>query len=106
GLSQHPAEADWEWEPEAEPGVPGVDDDPLRNAAAQLQASIGAHRVQEFGECIPEFGDMNEMPWAEEGLRPDDQVRSAAHEHKLVERTLKLGPMAIELLRYFTDNPG
>ena len=107
-LSQHTAEAevDWEWEPEAEPEVPDVDDDPLRNAAAQLQASIGAHRMQEFGEGIPGFGDVGEMPWAEEGLRLDDQMSSAAQEHKLVERTLKLGPMAIELLRYFADNPG
>ncbi|WP_312512418.1 hypothetical protein [Stutzerimonas nitrititolerans] len=107
-LSQHTAEAevDWEWEPEAEPEVPGVDDDLLRDAAAQLQASIGAHRVLEFGEGIPGFGDVSEMPWAEEGLRSDDQMCSAAQEHKLVERTLKLGPMAIELLRYFADNPG
>lgn len=108
GLSQRTADVgvDWEWEPEAEPEVPCVDDDPLRNAAAQLQASIGAHRVQEFGEGIPVFGDVSEMSWAEGGLRPDDQMCSAAQEHKLVERTSKLGPMAIELLRYFTDNPG
>ncbi|NNT95761.1 hypothetical protein [Stutzerimonas nitrititolerans] len=107
-LFQYTAEAevDWEWEPEAEPEVPDVDDDPLRNSAAQLQASIGAHRMQEFGEGIPGFDDVSEMPWAEGGLRLDDQMSGAAQEHKLVERTLKLGPMAIELLRYFADNPG
>lgn len=107
-FPQDPAEAefDWEWESEPEPDVPVVDDYPLRNAAAQLQASIGTHRPEVSGESIPGLGDVSDISWVEEDMRPDNQMRRDSQEHKIVERTLELGPMAIELLRYFTDNPG
>lgn len=100
------AEFDWDWESEAVPDVLNVDDYPLRNAAAQLQASIGTHRPEVSEESIPGLGDVSDISWVEEDMRPDDQMRKDSPEHKIVERTLELGPMAIELLRYFTDNPG
>lgn len=104
--SESESEFDWEWEPEPEPDVLGVDDYLLRNAAAQLQASIGTHRPEFSEESIPGFSDVSDVSRVEEDMRPDDQVPRDSQEHKIVERTLELGPIAIELLRYFTDNPG
>ena len=100
------AEFDWEWESEAEPEVLVMDDYPLRNAAAQLQESIGNHRPEVSEESIPRLCDVSDISWVEEGMHPDDQVQRDSQDQKIIERTLELGPMAIELLRYFTDNPG
>ena len=69
------AEFDWDWESEAVPDVLNVDDYPLRNAAAQLQASIGTHRPEVSEESIPGLGDVSDISWVEEDMRPDDQMR-------------------------------
>lgn len=100
------AEFDWEWESEAEPEVLVMDDYPLRKAAAQLQESIGNHRPEVSEESILGLCDVSDISWVEEGMHPDDQVQRDSQDQKIIERTLELGPMAIELLRYFTDNPG
>jgi len=107
-ASGAPAERDpgWEWAPADEPDRPIVDDDALRQSALQTQVTMGACRVLETGNAIPDFDDAADMSWIEEGPRMPGIGASGDHEARLVERTASLGPMALDLLRYFSDNPG
>lgn len=107
-ASDAPAEPDpgWEWAPADEPGRPRLDDDALRQAALQAQVTMGACRAVETGDAIPDFGDAADMSWVEERPRTPNVGASDDREARLVERTAGLGSMALDLLRYFADNPG
>lgn len=96
-------EEDWAWLPSAdESGLPDVDDSSLRAAAASVQEGIGSYRAKESGEQIPGFEDL---------LGEKNRVASlpggaVLSENVLLERTSRLGVIALDLLKYFFNNPG
>lgn len=95
--STHPSEMDWDWSPSPnEFEMPEVDDSSLRATANNLQESIGSYRAKESGAPIPGFEDLALSPTGDALL----------NESALLERTLQLGKTALDLLRYFSDNPG
>ncbi len=109
---EHPAasvhsdtELDWEWSPSPDTTeAPKVDDHLLRAAACRIQERIGRYKAKEAGAPIPEFGDAintESMP-----LTPHLTTKNTPADRALVERTLKLGPVAIDVLKYFSYNPG
>lgn len=100
------ADLDWEWAPSSEePEAPDVDDRSLRTVAAGTQESIGAYRAKELGSKIPEFEELTD---GEAWLQVSPTLASSMNHNEsvLLERTAKLGQTALDLLRYFSDNPG
>lgn len=99
---------DWEWAPSNEVEKPNLDDSTLRSDAALIQEGIGSYKASEAGATIPELCDLaGDEAWLEatSTLVARDQ-QSSVHESVLVDRTAKLGDTALDLLRYFADNPG
>jgi hypothetical protein len=99
------ADEDWDWAPSTEEfQAPDVDDSALRTAAAGLQERIGAHRPNEKGAEVLDFGDCIDPALFETILgqtgagNPSDNV--------LLTRVATLGTTALDILRYFADNPG
>lgn len=99
------ADLAWEWAP-SEEGLeaPDVDDNVLRTAAADIQESLGAHRAIEVGASIPGFEDLDHEPWLDGA--PEVAPSLGNNESVLLERIARLGTIALDLLRYFADNPG
>lgn len=95
----------WEWAASPEElAAPDVDDSALRSAAADLQVSIGAYRAKETGARILEFEELGDSAFLQVA-----QSRTNDHHHDeslILERVAKLGATALDLLRYFADNPG
>lgn len=97
------------WQPEQESQIPTVDDVPLRTEARSVQEHIGAHAIQEGGLVIDGLDEIpDEQEWeiaapvaAEPSKRPASEGDSL-----LMQRTLSLGSTALDVLRYFADNPG
>lgn len=99
----HSTEEDWAWIPstdESEP--PAVDDNSLRAAAANVQEGIGSYRAKESGEQIPGFEELLDEQYPVANLSGGALLT----ESLLIERTSRLGVIALDLLRYFSDNPG
>lgn len=93
---------DWEWSACLDDSEkPDVDDSSLRATASNLQESIGSYRARESGAPIPGFEDLTEQ---ETFISPINTP--LLNESALLERTLQLGNTALDLLRYFSDNPG
>lgn len=98
-----------DWIPEPESQLPSVDDTYLKAEARSIQAGIGAHATLENGLVIEGLGEIpDEQEWeiaapvaAEPSKRPASEGDSL-----LMQRTLSLGSTALDILRYFADNPG
>lgn len=98
---------DWDWIPADEAQKPEVDDQVLRTQAECTQETIGAYRTIERGAVISGLAEsLSESVWVEELLLPPQGRTSSLGENTLLERTAKLGTIALDLLRYFADNPG
>lgn len=94
---------DWEWSASPdESEKPDVDDSSLRATASNLQESIGSYRARESGTPIPGFEDLTSGQ--ETFISPIDVP--LLNERALIERTSQLGMIALDLLRYFSNNPG
>ncbi len=101
-----PEDSDWLWAAAQDPVKPEVDDTALRRAAQQMQADIGRHVALESGEAIPGFDDPGDASWPQEPSDTPAAESGSESERRLLERTARLGPVALDLLRYFSDNPG
>lgn len=98
---------DWDWAATDEIETPEIDDKHLRAVAGQIQGAIGAYRSQEKGVVIPNLVDPFEGTLLiEESTLPPPRSTRSPEERILVERTARLGTVALDLLRYFADNPG
>lgn len=98
---------DWDWIPADETQKPDVDDQALRTQAECAQETIGAYRTIERGAVISDLTEpLSESVWVEELLLPPKGRTPSPEENTLLERTAKLGTIALDLLRYFADNPG
>lgn len=98
---------DWDWIPADETQKPEVDDQALRTQAECAQETIGAYRIIERGAVISDLAEsQSESVWVEELLLPPKGRTPSLGENTLLERTAKLGTIALDLLRYFADNPG
>ena len=98
---------DWDWIPADETQKPDVDDQALRTQAECAQETIGAYRTIERGAVISDLTEpLSESVWVEELLLPPKGRTPSLGENTLLERTAKLGTIALDLLRYFADNPG
>src|SRR5690606_2029770 len=74
-------------------------------AAATIQEAIGTYRAKETGAIIPGFGDLDIEASTSQTSATSADIQSQ-REQALLERTANLGHTALELLRYFADNPG
>jgi len=98
--------SDWDWTPASEIRAPSVNDFDLRQEAERLQQTIGAFRASEQGTVIPNLNEpIDQLSWMLESTSTQSES-VAPKEITLVERTVKLGNTALDLLRYFADNPG
>lgn len=104
--TQPETDSDWEWSPSGEAlDAPDVDDSSLRTVAASLQESIGAYRAIELGAKIPEFEELVDgKAWLQDA--PTSESDKNHNESVLLDRTSRLGQTALDLLKYFSDNPG
>lgn len=94
---------DWDWSPTLnEFEMPEVDDSSLRATATDLQESIGSYIARELGAPIPGFEDLA----TEQQTFTSSTGEAFLNESALLERTSQLGRIALDLLRYFSDNPG
>lgn len=99
-------DSDWEWAPSKEDiDAPNVDDSLLRSAALSLQQSIGAYSAEERGANIPGFEELSDHKAWPEVVSVLGGAKNQ-NEKVLLERVSKLGQTALDLLRYFSDNPG
>lgn len=105
-VETSPDEPDWLWTAAEDQVKPELDDTALREAAQQMQADIGRHIALETGEAIPGFDDPDDPSWPQEPLDVPAAESGSESEKTLLERTARLGPVALDLLRYFSDNPG
>lgn len=100
-----PVDLDWEWAAAAEElEAPDVDDSALRAVAGGLQESIGVYSAKETGARFIELEEL-----ADSTLLLDVARRTSDHHQKeamLLKRVARLGSVALDLLRYFADNPG
>lgn len=108
--SAPPSETDtsWEWTPVLEElEAPDVDDHSLKAAAAVVQESIGTYQPMESGAIIPDFGELpQENSQWQTTTAPESIQSQEERESALLKRTAGLGQTALEVLRYFADNPG
>lgn len=99
--------SDWDWMPAQETSAPRVNDLDLRKEAERVQKTIGIFRSSEQGAVIPDLNVREgEFAWMHESSPTTQYSNAARMESALVERTAKLGSIALDLLRYFADNPG
>ncbi|WP_143517038.1 hypothetical protein [Pseudomonas fluorescens] len=97
----------WDWTAADEIQIPEIDDRDLRAVAGQIQGAIGTYRSSEKGTVIPSLvGPFDGALLNEESIPPSSARTRSPEERVLVERTAKLGTVALDLLRYFADNPG
>ena len=97
----------WDWTATDEIQIPEIDDMDLRAVAGQIQGAIGTYRPLEKGTVTPSLvGPFDSTLWNEESILPTPASTRSPEERVLVERTGKLGTVALDLLRYFADNPG
>lgn len=96
------------WQPEQESRIPTVDDVPLRTEARAIQENIGTHAMEEGGLIIRGLDEMpDEQDWelsapvSEPSKRP-----TSVEDNLLLQRVMSLGSTALDVLRYFADNPG
>lgn len=105
--TQSETDMSWEWTPAIEElEAPNVDDHSLKAAAADIQERIGAYQAKESGAIIPELGEMTQESSQWQAPPPSSSQSQEERERILLERTAALGETALELLRYFADNPG
>jgi hypothetical protein len=98
---------DWDWVPAEETQKPKIDDQALRTQAECVQETLGAYRTIERGAVISDLAEsLSESVWVEELLLPPRGSTPSLGENTLLERTAKLGTIALDILRYFADNPG
>ncbi|MBX9754582.1 MAG: hypothetical protein K2X80_07485 [Pseudomonadaceae bacterium] len=98
---------DWDWVPAEETQKPKIDDQALRKQAECVQETLGAYRTKERGAVISDLAEsLSESVWVEELLLPPQGRTPSPGENTLLERTAKLGTIALDILRYFADNPG
>ncbi len=103
---QPKTDSDWEWAPSREElDAPDVDDSSLRKVAASLQERIGIYRAIESGTKVPE---LEELASGKGWLQPATSMASDKNHNDsaLLDRTSRLGQTALDLLKYFSDNPG
>lgn len=95
------------WLPAGETQAPAVDDSALRNAARGIQDSIGAHHMQKAGAVVVGLGEMpDEQDWELSPASEPAERPVTSQDNILVQRTSSLGSIALDVLRYFADNPG
>ena len=98
---------DWNWTASDEVRTPEIDDIGLRAIASQVQGAIGSYASVEKGAVIPSLAEpFDSALWAEKTTLPTPTSKISPAEIALVERTAKLGTVAMDVLRYFSDNPG
>ncbi len=96
-------EDNWDWSPSPdETEIPDVDDSSLRANASKLQESIGLYQKIESDKSIPGFEDLHDEK--DNVINPPNNA--LVNESALLERTSKLDKIGLDLLRYFSDNPG
>lgn len=95
----------WEWVPlDEELQAPDVDDSSIRNTAVALQEHIGGYKPKELGAKIPELDNLDGVKsLLDVSLQQNSR---SSEETMLLQRTANLGKAALDLLRYFSDNPG
>lgn len=96
------------WQPEHESKIPAVDDVPLRTEARSIQEHIGAHAMDEGGLVIEGLDVMpDEQHWELSAPVSEPSKRSdSVEDNLLLQRIMSLGSTALDVLRYFADNPG
>jgi hypothetical protein len=100
-------ENDWDWESEDEMLAPRIEDQHLREAANRTQQAIGNYRPTEDGQWVPELAEsFEDSVWGHNQLIVEHPNGSSRGENTLMERTAQLGEIALDVLRYFVDNPG
>ncbi|MCV4290039.1 hypothetical protein OH708_19140 [Pseudomonas capsici] len=98
---------DWDWVATDEIPIPEIDDRHLRAVAGRIQGAIGTYRSLEKGAVIPSLVEpFDELIWDEGSILPSPVSTRSSEERVLIERTARLGTVALDLLRYFADNPG
>jgi hypothetical protein len=105
-IEWHQAEdEDWDWAASPdEVEAPDIDDSALRTAAADLQGRIGAHRPEETGAKALDFEeDVNTAIFQ---IPPEHAGDPLSNDRLIVERVATLGSAALDVLKYFADNPG
>jgi hypothetical protein len=106
-LHEETGSAEWDWTAAEETHAPSVDDTTLRNLAGKIQETMGSHRAADEGPVVPYFESQLEDPvWLNEPVTRLENKTASLKETMLIERTAKLGPIGLDLLRYFADNPG
>lgn len=106
-LLENEDENDWGWESEDEMLAPRIEDKHLREAANRTQQAIGNYRPTEDGQCAPDLGESYEdFVWGDNRLIVDHPNGASHGENTLMKRTALLGETALDVLRYFADNPG
>lgn len=106
-IAEDAALQDWDWMATDEIQHPEIDDKSLRAVAGRIQEAIGTYRSLEKGTMIPSLvGPIDDTPSDEDSALPQYANTRSSEERVLVERTAKLGMVALDLLRYFADNPG
>jgi hypothetical protein len=105
-VSERPeTELDWDWSPSTEASdAPEIDDHRLRAAALEVQDRIGTYVAKESDAPIPGFDET--IDWETLPANPPVVTDRNQAEEALIERTIKLGKVALDLLRYFSYNPG
>jgi len=98
---------DWDWTPAGEVHAPEIDDRSLREEAVQIQGLIGTFRPPEHGVLVAGFADpLEDFDFGEKLVISSQGHTTPQAENVLVERIARLGEVALDLLRYFSDNPG
>ncbi|HDS1690876.1 hypothetical protein ACF8Q9_21950 [Pseudomonas sp. TYF_15] len=124
-----------DWLPQERWKAPEQDDTELRSLAGQTQSQIGAHAVEDSGAYTIDFDELSddwkvEIPETSrpactqsslpgllresesssstpcEQVSPRTSSLPAQHLSFIAEKTALLGETALEVLRYFADNPG
>jgi hypothetical protein len=108
-LSLIPDDGDdssWGWESLAEVELPVTDDLHLREVAKYAQEALGSYRPVEDGTWAAELAEpLEDSGFSDEVASAKPSINSSA-DNVLLERTYKLGEKALDILRYFMDNPG
>jgi hypothetical protein len=106
-VPENEGESDWTWESVDEAQTPTIDDQDLRDAAKRTQEALGSYRPIEDGAQAPDLASpIEDCDWHDDRLIAQQPSAVSSVEKILMERTAKLGETALDVLRYFVDNPG
>ncbi|MFK7699333.1 hypothetical protein [Pseudomonas caspiana] len=106
-VPENEGDDDWGWESADEIQTPKINDQHLREAAKRTQEALCSYRPIEEGARAPDLaGPLEDFDWIDDRLITQQPNAISRVENVLMERTAKLGETALDVLRYFVDNPG